>query len=162
MTKTWQIIVHLKQLLMCFPTEGKSKKKKEVAAGACWHLPLFSQCLAAGSDFCGRSIHADSTVHGHRAAAHESAEAAGRWNTEMLCYKIFRDCCEFSFLLISSPDLYLSSFAEGPESNQKYIPRAHLSTMQCLLNILRIKNTLEHWALQKNKTYLWTRRAFHL
>lgn len=33
--KTWQIIVHRKQLLMCFPTEGKSKKKRRLQqAGA--------------------------------------------------------------------------------------------------------------------------------
>ena len=36
-----------------------------------------------------------------------------------LCYKIFKESCEFSFLLIRSPDLYFSSFAEGPESNPR-------------------------------------------
>lgn len=54
MMKTWQIIVYLKQLLMCFHTEGKSKKKRWLQhAGAkpaflwpvpcCWVLLLWMQ-----------------------------------------------------------------------------------------------------------------------
>ena len=41
MTKPWQITVHLKQLLMCFPTEGKLKKKRRLQqAGADAFLSL--------------------------------------------------------------------------------------------------------------------------
>lgn len=41
MTKLWQIIVHLKQLLMYFPTEGKWEKKRRLQlAGARAFLSL--------------------------------------------------------------------------------------------------------------------------
>ena len=92
-------------------------KEKEAATGRGQGLPLFGCSPAPGSCFCGRGDHAGSSIHALRTTAYKPAEAAGRWNINMLCYKIFKESCEFSFLLISSPDLYFSSFAEGPESN---------------------------------------------
>lgn len=99
---------------------GEIEKEKEAAAGRCWCLPLFDWSPAAGSCFCGCDDHVGSTTHELRTAAYNPAEAAGRWNTNTLCHKIFKESCAFSFLLISSPGLYFSSFAEGPEVNQKY------------------------------------------
>lgn len=102
----------------CASYWGEVKKEKEAAAGRCWCLPFFGLSPAAGSCFCGWGVCGGRIVL--RIAAHKSAEAAGRWNTKTLPYKIFKESCEFSFLLISSPDLYFSSFAEVPESNQRY------------------------------------------
>ena len=49
MTKPWQIVVHLKQLLMYFPPEGKLEKKRRLQlAGARAFL-----CLAAAPQLLG-------------------------------------------------------------------------------------------------------------
>ena len=99
---------------------GGVKKRK---GGCSRQVPMpssLSLSPADGSCFCGRGDNAGSTVHVLRTAAHKSAEAAGRGNTNMLPYKIFKGSCEFGFLLISSPDLYFSSIATGSESTQRY------------------------------------------
>lgn len=51
--KTWHVIVYLKQLLMCFPTKEKSKKKKKKAGCSRQvpSLPLFGQSLLLGLAF---------------------------------------------------------------------------------------------------------------
>lgn len=97
----------------------ESQKRKGGCSRQVASLSLFGQSPAVGSCFCGCGVHEGNTIHVLVTAAHKPAEAAGRWNTKTLGYKIFKESCEFGFLLMSSPDLYFNSFAEGPESNQR-------------------------------------------
>jgi hypothetical protein len=80
--KTWQIIVRLKQLLICFPTAGKSRKKNErkkrtlqqTGADSFLSLAILQLLGLAFVD----TVHAGGTIHDCRTAARIPAEVAGR------------------------------------------------------------------------------------
>ena len=161
MTKRWQIIVHLKQFLMHFPTEGKSEKKRRLQlAGARAFLSLAAPQLLGLAFVDAVTTQAAQSMRLGQLLINQLKQLAGETLTRY-AIKYLKKAVNLVLLWLFL-QIYTSVALPKGQNQTWDAPRAHLSTLQCLLNILKIKNTLKHWALQKNKTYLWTPRAFHL
>ena len=133
---------------------GEVGKEKQAATGRGQGLPLFGCCSPApGSCFCGCGDHAGSSIHALRQLLINPLKQLAGETLTRYAIKYLKKAVNLVFFWLGL-QIYTSVALPKGQNQTRDAPRAHLSTLQCLLNILKIKNTLKHWALQKNKTYL--------